>query len=152
MGNRRAIFGGCFYRVVYCYQICKKLKLLRPFISFLIFVAIIAILPIALTYTGNGHLLIQKFWVFFGFISALTLMTVMLILIIGQIKPELYAQTFLIVTTVKILLSLFFVLIFVTKMLIDRYVFMANFLYVYFLNMVFEIYSLLRNLRNQNSQ
>ena len=79
-------------------------------------------------------------------------MTVMLILIIGQIKPELYAQTFLIVTTVKILLSLFFVLIFVTKMLIDRYVFMANFLYVYFLNMVFEIYSLLRNLRNQNSQ
>lgn len=65
-------------------------------------------------------------------------------------KKDLYTQTFMAATTVKILFTLFFVLFFLTKTTVNRYVFMADFLYIYFLNMGFEIYCLLRNLRNQN--
>jgi hypothetical protein len=42
------------------------------------------------------------------------------------------------------------VLIFVMKNSINRYIFAGDFFYIYFLNMAFEIYGLLRNLRNQN--
>ncbi|MDN3584146.1 hypothetical protein [Mucilaginibacter flavus] len=126
------------------------MKLLKPALSFLLFVALIAALPVIISHNGHPDWLIQKFWVLFGFVSIFTFLTVMLVLVIGQVKPQLYAQAFLIGTTVKILFSLLFVLILVTKTPIDRYIFMADFAYIYILNMGFEIYTLLRNLRNQN--
>jgi hypothetical protein len=33
---------------------------------------------------------------------------------------------------------------------VNKYVFVADFFYIYFLNTAFEVYSLLCNLRNQN--
>jgi hypothetical protein len=66
-----------------------------------------------------------------------------------QINAELGAQMFLGATTFKILACLAFAVIFLLKNRVNRYVFVADFFYIYFLNTAFEIYSLLRNLRNQ---
>ena len=61
-----------------------------------------------------------------------------------------YAQTFLAVTVFKILACLTFTLVFLLKNKVDKVVFAGDFFYVYFLNTAFEVYILLRNLRNQN--
>ena len=71
-------------------------------------------------------------------------------LFVQRKNSELYAQAFLAGTTVKILGTLFFVLVFLRKNQVDKLVFAADFFYIYFLNMAFEVYGLLRNLRNQN--
>ena len=39
---------------------------------------------------------------------------------------------------------------FLAKNKVNKYVFLADFFYVYLLNMVFEVYVLLRNLRHKN--
>jgi hypothetical protein len=126
------------------------LKLLPTVLSYLLFTVIIAIPPLLLNFTGHADWLAPKFWVMFVFLSGLTFLTVMSIIIVGHINKELYAQTFLAATTVKILVSMFFALIFILKIKVNRYVFVADFFYIYFLNMAFEIYGLLCNLRNQN--
>lgn len=126
------------------------MKLLPTVLSFLVFIVIIALPPLISGYAGYENLLTGKFWLLFFFIGGLTFFTVMAIVFVGQINKELYAQAFLAATTVKILACLFFVLFFLKKNAVDRYVFAGNFFYIYFLNMAFEIYGLLRNLRNQN--
>jgi F0F1-type ATP synthase assembly protein I len=67
-------------------------------------------------------------------------------------NSEMYAQAFLGATTFKLLACLVFVLIFIKETKPEKIVFVVDFMYLYFLNMVFEIYGLLRNLRNQNSR
>ncbi|WP_295712553.1 hypothetical protein [Mucilaginibacter sp.] len=125
------------------------MKLFPTVLSFLIFIVIISLPPVVLSYTTYAKLVTPTFWLLFSFISGLTFLTVISIVFIGKINPELYAQAFLAATTVKILACLFFVLILIKKNSVDRYVFAGDFFYVYFLNMAFEIYGLLRNLRNQ---
>ncbi len=68
----------------------------------------------------------------------------------AQKNSEYVAPVFLATTTVKILGTLFFVLFFLRKNHVNKFPFVADFFYVYFLNTVFEVYGLLRNLRNQN--
>lgn len=68
---------------------------------------------------------------------------------VSKINPDMSAQAFLAATTVKLLACMFFALVFLLKNAVNRYVFVADFFYIYFLNMAFEIYGLLRNLRNQ---
>lgn len=102
-----------------------------------------------LTYTGHTDLIVPKFWLLFFFLSGLTFLTVISILMVAKINNEMYAQAFLAATTAKLLACMFFALIFLLKNAVNRYVFVADFFYIYFLNMVFEIYGLLRNLRNQ---
>jgi len=63
-----------------------------------------------------------------------------------------YAQAFLGATTFKLLACLVFVLIFIKETKPEKVPFVIDFMYLYFLNMAFEIYGLLRNLRNQNSR
>jgi hypothetical protein len=149
MGNRGLVARWGIYFIVHYYQICKKLKLLPTVLSFLLFIVIISVPPLVLSYAGYASLLTPKFWLLFFFIAGLTFVTVFSIVIVGKINHELYAQAFLAATTVKILACLFFVAIFLSKNDVNRYVFAGNFFYIYFLNMAFEIYGLLRNLRNQ---
>ncbi len=73
-----------------------------------------------------------------------------MVLIGQQIDAEKGTQFFLAATVFKILACLVFALVFLLKNKVNKYVFVADFFYVYFLNTAFEIYSLLRNLRNQN--
>jgi hypothetical protein len=76
----------------------------------------------------------------------------LLILAIQRINTEMYAQAYLGATTFKLLASMVFALIFIRKMHPDKAYFVSSFMYLYFLNMGFEVYCLLRNLRNQNSR
>ncbi|MDN3550100.1 hypothetical protein [Mucilaginibacter aquaedulcis] len=119
-------------------------------VSYLFFVVITAVPPLALVYTGHADWLVPKFWLLFFFISGLTFLTVTSILMVAKINAEMYVQAFLAATTVKILASMIFALVFLLKIRVNKYVFAADFFYVYFLNMAFEIYGLLCNLRNQN--
>jgi len=95
-------------------------------------------------------MLVPHFWVIYTFITGLTFILLTAMLVVQKLSPDMYAQVFLIVTIFKMLGSMFLALLFVIKIPIDRTVFMVDFFYLYFLNTGFEIYVLLRNLRNQN--
>jgi RsiW-degrading membrane proteinase PrsW (M82 family) len=122
----------------------------RSILNYLAFVLAIALPPFALINTGNNDLVTPRFWLIFFFISALTFMVLITILFVQQKNKELYAQAFLAGTTLKFLACLFFIVIFLRKNQVDKLVFVGDFFYVYFLNTAFEVYGLLRNLRNQN--
>lgn len=74
------------------------------------------------------------------------------VLVANNKSSELVAPAFLATTTLKILGTLFFVFIFLRKNHVNKIPFAVDFFYVYFLNTGFEVYGLLRNLRNQNSR
>lgn len=101
-------------------------------------------------YFGDKSLLIPQFWIIFAFVGALTLLAIIGILAAQAVSPELGTQAFMAATVIKLLACLVFVLVFFLKHKVNRPVFMADFFYLYFLNTGFEIYVLLRNLRNQN--
>jgi len=128
------------------------MKLFRFILYYLGFVVLLAIPPMALAETSGAYLLVPHFWVLFGFMSGLTLIVIALVLLVQQSNSEYYAQAFLGGTTFKILASLIFIVIFLHKNHVDKLIFMGDFFYIYFLNTVFEVYGLLRNLRNQNSK
>ncbi|HEX8020316.1 hypothetical protein [Mucilaginibacter sp.] len=123
--------------------------MLRVIFSFILFVIITAIPPVLLNYTGHANWLVPRFWLIFFFISMLTFITFFLVNFVGKINYSLYTQTFLAATTVKILVAMSFALFFVMKVKPNNGIFLANFFYVYFLNIAFEIYGLLCTLRNQ---
>lgn len=83
----------------------------------------------------------------FLFLSGLTLLVITSILIVRQMYPNMFSEAFMGATVVKILSCLIFVLIFLKKNKVDKYVFIADFFYIYFLNTIFEVYILLRTLR-----
>lgn len=100
--------------------------------------------------TGNQGWLATQFWAMFAFIGFLTLAALIFVFAMQNLMPEYYAQAFLAATVFKMLACLSFMLFLVLKTKVDKPVFMADFFYLYFLNMGFEVYVLLRNLRNQN--
>jgi len=126
------------------------LKIYKPVISFLIFTFALAIPPILLKYFGGADWLVPGFWGMFSFLSVITLLVVVAVLAVQRRDSEMYSQAFLGATTFKLLACLVFVLVFVKKTHPEKYVFVADFMYLYLLNTVFEIYGLLRSLRNQN--
>ena len=151
MGNGYILISWCVYIFIYCYQIYKKLKqIIFKLIPFLIFTLVLAVGPVCLMLIGNQGWLVPQFWLMFAFISFLTLVALFFVLWIQKLMPEYYAQAFLGATVFKMLACLVFMLVLVLKTPINKPVFMADFFYIYFLNMGFEIYVLLRNLRNQN--
>lgn len=117
---------------------------------FLLFTLIIALPPMALQYSGNGNLLNTGFWTIFFFMSALTFLVLMLMMIVYQKNAEYFAQAFLGGTTLKILGCLIFILVFFANNKVNKLIFGADFFYIYLLNTGFEIYVLLRNLRHKN--
>jgi hypothetical protein len=126
------------------------LKFNPSILAFIVFVILLAVPPLCLMYTGNQRMLVPHFWVIFSFINGLTFIMLSSILVIKRLMPNMYAQTFLAVTVVKMLGCMSLALLFVLKFDVDKTVFLINFFYVYFLNTGFEVYVLLRNLRNQN--
>jgi hypothetical protein len=126
------------------------LKNYKPVLSFLIFTFLMAVPPLLLKYLDNGNLLIPGFWTIFFFMAFITLVIIGFVSAVQQKNNEMYAQAFLGATTFKLLACLIFVLIFIKKTHPEKLIFVADFMYLYFLNTAFEIYGLLRNLRNQN--
>ncbi len=126
------------------------MKVYPTVLSFVAFTILLAIPPLLLSYTGNADWLTPRFWLLFGFISVLTLVVIVAVLVSQQVNREMYSQVFLAATTFKILVCLIFIVVFLKKNHVDKLVFVSDFFYVYFLNTAFEVYGLLRNLRNQN--
>jgi hypothetical protein len=126
------------------------MKITPSILSFIIFTIIIAIPPALLQYTGSTGLLNPGFWTFFGFMSGITFLVLVGMLVVYQKKEEYFAQAFLGGTTLKILACLVFIFIFIANNTINKLVFVADFFYIYLLNTGFEVYILLRNLRHKN--
>ncbi len=126
------------------------MKILPPILSYLSFAVILAMPPIILQYSGNTDMLAPHFWLIFFFLSGLTFLVLASILFVQQKNEDYYAQAFLGATTVKILACIIFIVIYLMKNKLNKYVFLADFFYIYLLNTVFEVYILLRNLRHKN--
>jgi uncharacterized membrane protein YozB (DUF420 family) len=126
------------------------MKILPSILAYLVFVVLLAVLPLTAQHNGYADWLVANFWLIFSFLSGLTFLVLLSIIIVQQKNEEYYVQAFLAATTVKILACLVFILVFLIKNKVNKYVFLADFFYVYLLNMVFEVYVLLRNLRHKN--
>jgi len=126
------------------------MKILPSIFFYLGFIILLAILPAAAQHNGYADWLVPHFWLIFFFLSGLTFLVLTSILVVQQKNKEYYVQVFLAATTVKILACLVFIVLFLMKNKLNKYVFLADFFYVYLLNMVFEVYVLLRNLRHKN--
>lgn len=122
----------------------------RTLLSFLIFTVCLALPPALLIYTGNNNWVLPQFWGIFILLTALTLILLIAVVLVQKRHPQMYAQTFLIMTIIKMLMSMMLALLLAVKTDVNRTVFVLDFFYVYFLNTGFEVYILLRNLRNQN--
>lgn len=126
------------------------MKILPSILSYFLFVVFLAIVPVTMQHNGYAEWLIPSFWLMFFYMSILTFLVVSAILYVQYKNGEYYVQAFLAGTTVKILACIFFIVIFSMKNKVNKYVFIADFFYIYFLNMGFEMYVLLRNLRHKN--
>ena len=126
------------------------MKIFPSIFAYLVFVILLAIMPIAAQHNGYADWLVTNFWLIFFFLSGLTFLVLASILIVQQKNEDYYVQGFLAATTVKILACLVFIVVFLMKNKVNKYVFLADFFYIYLLNMVFEVYVLLRNLRHKN--
>lgn len=125
------------------------MKIYQAILFFLWFTFIIAIPPYALNRYGHQDLLTPDFWVIFFFLSGLTLLVVTGILIVRQMYPNMFSEAFMGATVVKVLACLVFVLVLLSKNKVNKYVFLGDFFYIYFLNTAFEVYILLRTLRHK---
>ena len=126
------------------------MKILPSILAYLVFVIMLAMLPVTAQHNGYADWLVTNFWLIFFFLSGLTLLVLGSILFVQQKNGEYYVQAFLAATTVKILACLVFIVVFLMKNKVNKYVFLGDFFYTYLLNMVFEVYVLLRNLRHKN--
>lgn len=94
--------------------------------------------------------LVSQFWVIFSFIAGLTLIAYILAAFGMQRNPETGVVAILGSITLKMLFAMSFVLIYSLKQVETNMTFALNFFSLYLLFTLFEILSLLRNLRHQN--
>ncbi|SHN19318.1 hypothetical protein [Mucilaginibacter sp. OK098] len=125
------------------------MKIYQALLFFLWFTFIIGIPPYYLKNYGHADMIMPDFWLIFFFLSGLTLLVVTGILVVRQMYPTMFSEAFMGATVVKILSCLIFVLVFLAKNKVNKYVFIGDFFYIYFLNTAFEVYILLRTLRHK---
>ena len=126
------------------------MKVLPSILAYLLFLALLAVPPLILQYNGYADWITPHFWLFFFYISGVTFLGLLAILLVQKKSYDYYVQAFMVSTTVKILACMIFILIFAMKNKVNKHIFLADFFYIYLLNMVFEVYLLLRNLRHKN--
>jgi hypothetical protein len=126
------------------------MKVMPSILLYLLFLVCLAVPPAFLEHNGYDSLFTPRFWLLFFYISGLTFLVVGSILFVQVKNKDYYAQAFLAGTTVKILACMGFIVIYLMKNKVNKYVFLGDFFYTYLLNMVFEVYLLLRNLRHKN--
>ena len=98
------------------------------------------------------EMLIPNFWVLFGFFSGLTLIIFLTAYLMGRISNKASGQALLGGMTIRFLFCMVIALVYISNFKVEPVKFMINFFYLYFFNTVFEIYCLMRNLRNQNTK
>lgn len=128
------------------------MKIYQALLFYVWFTFIIAIPPFALQHYGHSDLVIPDFWLVFFFLSGISLLVVAGILVVRQMYPDMFTSAFMGGTVFKILACVIFMLVFLSKNKVEKYDFVADFFYVYFLNTAFEVYILLRTLRHKISR
>jgi hypothetical protein len=112
----------------------------------LIIGAVASILP-AIT---DVELLSEHFWLLFGFISGITFIAMLMSLVGTSKGPETGVYTGIASIGLKLLFSMAFLLVYVMRFEpSDPILFGLNFFCLYLLFTSFELYILLRNLRDQ---
>lgn len=124
----------------------------RLIITFIVFSVVIAIPPLALTYSGHTGWLAGGFWKMFIFFFVITLVVCGTVLIGQRIDSKMGVQFFMGATILKLLMCMTYALFYVYKVHLKAPVFIASFFYLYLLNTAFELYALLSNLRDQNKK
>ncbi len=124
----------------------------QPYIlSFFIFQFLLSAVPLSIQLLFPvKHLLLPGFWyiyLFFLFINVIFHIIASWGLGAGD---KTSVRTFVGGTSVKFLVWMIFVFFYLRSFKVNNVVFMLNFFYLYLSNTVFEIYSLIRNLRNSN--
>ena len=97
-------------------------------------------------------MLIPNFWVLFGFFSGLTLIIFRTGYLMMDISTKASGQALLGGIAIRFLFCMVIALVYISNFKVEPLTFLINFFYLYFFNTVFEIYCLLRNLRNQNTK
>jgi hypothetical protein len=125
------------------------LSLTRFIVYYFLFTLLIAGIVIALPYVfPNSTLLIEKFWVIFGFMVGITLIAYIVASIGIKRNPEIGVMAIMASFGIKMLFSMAFILVYVLTTPVNRLLFVFNFFSLYFLFSGFEIYALLCNLRH----
>ena len=118
---------------------------------FIVFMLITAAPPVLLQLFKPAYL-IPGFWKLFVLFGLLTLLICVSCILGNQKSNMAGTQVFLIATIGKLLMCLFFAIIYIQHNQVNAVHFVSNFFYLYILNTVFEISTLLRNLRLQNQK
>ncbi|PWG78783.1 hypothetical protein [Pararcticibacter amylolyticus] len=123
---------------------------LRFTIFFSIYAACLGTLAFVLNGVSGGTILIPKFWVVFGVLAVLTYSAFIVSWIGIRKGGEFSVYTILGSLVVKLLMSMAFALIYLTKINVDKVIFVIDFISIYFFFSAFEIWALLTNLRHPN--
>ena len=81
--------------------------------------------------------------------TAVKILACLIFVLVFLTENKVEKYVFLGGTTLKILAALAFIFIFRAKNHVDKAVFLGDFMYIYLLNTVFEVYILLRTLRHK---
>jgi hypothetical protein len=123
------------------------------FVLFVVFTLLLAAVPLAVDYFyPQENMLIPNFWVLFSFFSGLTLIIFLTAYMMAGISNKASGQALLGGMTIRFLFCMVIALVYISNFKVEPLKFLINFFYLYFFNTVFEIYCLLRNLRNQNTK
>ena len=121
-------------------------KYLKYFIIFNIF---FAAAPLYIARTFSNNILVPHFWVLFALFDGMTIL-VYAISFFGRRKSAQSVIVLLGSIGLKLLFAMIVVFVYIRLTPVEPVRFLVCFFYIYLFNSVFEIYCLLRTLRNQN--
>lgn len=122
----------------------------RFLIYFILFNAVLALVPLAANYYyPEAELLIPRFWALFWIFSIVTFSIYLFAYWRMSISNRASGQALLGSVTIKLLICMVIAFVYINGNRVDPAKFILNFFYLYFFHTVFEIYCLLCNLRNQ---
>jgi hypothetical protein len=150
MGYCCVVFMRCFCFIIHRFKIYKRLKLLNFIYSYMLAILLIALPPLAYVYFYKGLGLVPQFWTMFLMYAILTFSVCFATLLSHLKNAELSTKVFLVGTIIKLLVCMFFVPVYLSQYHVNQLHFLLCYFYLYLLNTVFEIYTLLCNLRLQN--
>lgn len=125
-----------------------KSFLVRFFISGFL----IAIPPLMLHYLTHGKWLAPKFGAMFFFFALITFLTCITVIVAQARNSKTAVQFFMGATVIKLMGCMLFALVYLLKNAVNGLIFTGSFFYLYFCFTVFEVYTLLSNLRVQNKK
>lgn len=151
MGHRLELCTGCFFIYLSSNQ-TTKVSIKRFLIYFLLFNVLLALLPYLVQMCVVAPIFIPHFWLLFVVFSILTLSVHLIVHWRMMISSNASGQALLGSITVRLLFCMILVFIYLSKIEVNPVLFLLNFFYLYFFHTIFEVYCLLRNLRNQISK